>query len=434
MSAFVNARGGGEIVLRRTTYLVGKQGQRPTDDPTFSFAPTRIMEFTGCRLPLVIRGNGARLLSAAGMRFGTFDRATGRAIRRRIPNLRFGEWAAPYRAMIWVERCSGPIEISDLELDGNSGSLQLGGQFGDGGWQIPGSGLQLMNNSGPERISGIRSHHHPLDGIIIDGLDRRAAASTFGDVVCEYNGRQGCSLVGGRNYSFKDCRFNHTGKAAISSPPGAGFDIEAEDKRVRDLRFTRCEFSNNNGPGLVADSGDSEDARFDGCTFIGTTSWSAWPRKPRLRFHGCTFVGPVVHAFGDPDPERAAQFHDCAFRDDPALTPTGQVYGGENSSRPIADLSDNRNVLFNRCRFLLTHTAVLPWTTNLTIFADCEMSQRSPVESYPRGTFIGRNIISGNVVLDGYRNHGQLIVNSRVMPVTGQPGIAAYSNAFQFLD
>lgn len=415
MSAFINARGGGEIVLRRTTYLVGRQERRPAGDPSYAFAPVPIMEFFGCRLPLVIRGNGARLRSAAGMRFGTFDRATGTAIRRRMPNLRFGEWAAPYRAMIWVENCSGPVEIADVELDGNSGALQIGGQFGDGGWQIPGSGIQLANNSGPERISRVHSHHHPLDGIIIDGLDRRNASSAFSNVACEHNGRQGCSIVGGRNYAFEDCRFNHIGKAGIVSPPGSAVDIEAEGgKRIRAMRFSRCEFSNNGGAGLIADSGDSEDARFDGCTFIGTTSWAAWPRKPRFRFHDCKFVGPIVHAFGDLDPERAAQFHDCLFRDDPALTQTRQVYAGA-----IANLPDNRNVLFNRCRFLLTHAAVLPWTTNLTIFADCEMSQRSPAVAYPRGTFIGRNVINGNVVLDGYRNRGHLVVNGRVMPLIG---------------
>jgi hypothetical protein len=420
MAAFVNLLGGGEIALRPTTYLVGKQAPRVGGDERYAFPPASIMDFIGCRLPLTIRGNGAHLRCAAGMRYGTFGRASGRATRNRMPNYRYGDLAAPYRSMIRAEGCSGPIEISDLELDGKSGALQIGGQFGDVGWQIAGSGLELVNNSGPELISRVRSHHHPLDGIIIDGLDRRVAASRFEHVTCEYNGRQGCSIVGGRNYSFADSKFNHTGKAVIVSPPGAGVDIEAEGgKKIRALQFSRCEFSNNSGAGVVADSGDSEDARFEACTFIGTTSWAAWPRMPRFRFDDCTFVGPIVQAFGDSDPQRAAQFHNCTFRDDPALSPTEQVYGGENSDRPIADLPENRNVLFDRCRFLLTHAAVLPWTTNLTIFANCEMSQRAPATSYPRGTFIGRNVITGHVVLDGYRNRGQLIVNGKTLPLTG---------------
>jgi hypothetical protein len=420
MSASVNARGGGVIVLRPTTYIVGKQGRGIGRDRRYGIAPAPIMDFVGCRLPLTIRGNGARLRSAGGLRYGTFDPATGRPIRKRMPNYRVGDLAAPYRSMIRAERCSGGIDIGDVELDGNSAALLIGGQFGDIGWQIAGSGLELVDNSGPERISGVRSHHHPLDGIIIDGLAGRGSASVLSKVVCEYNGRQGCSIVGGRNYAFVDCRFNHTGKAGISTPPGAGVDIEGEGgKTIRALLFTRCEFSNNSGVGMVADSGDCADARFEACTFIGTTSWAAWPRMPRFRFLSCNFVGPIVHAFGDPDPERACQFHDCTFRDDPALTPTGRVYGGENSDRPIADLPDNLNVRFDRCRFLLTDRAVLPWTNNLTIFADCELSQRAPARSYPRGTFTGRNVIIGHAILDGYRNRGQLIVNGKLMPVTG---------------
>ncbi|WP_309662921.1 hypothetical protein [Sphingomonas sp.] len=415
MAALVNARGGGEIILRRTTYLVGGQHRQPGGE--YAFEPAKIMEFLGCTGPLVIRGNGARLLCQAGLRYGTFHPVTGRPTRNPMPYTKPGELASPYRSMIRVENCSGLVDIRDLELDGNVGRLLIGGQYGDAGWQIGTTGIELVNNSGPERLSRIHSHHHALDGLIINGLDSRAAVSTVDDVVTEYNGRQGCSIVGGRGYSFTRCKFRNTGKVPVSSPPGAGVDIESEaGKHVGDLRFADCEFSNNSGAGLTADSGPSEGALFERCTFIGTTSWAAWPNKPRMRFIGCNFVGPIVHAFGDPDPERACQFHDCTFRDDPALSPTGQVYGGANLSRPIADLPDNPNVLFNRCRFLLTHDAVLPWTTNVVIFADCVLSQRAPAQSYPRGTFIGRNVLTGNIELYSARIHGEVIFNGRRLP------------------
>lgn len=420
MAAFVNARGGGEIVLRRTTYAVGKQRQAMDSGADYAFDPARILHFVGCAGPLIIRGNGAHLQGQAGLRYGTFHPVTGRPTRHPMPYIKAGELASPYRAMIRVEGCSGPVEISDLELDGNAGALVIGGQYGDVGWQIPATGLELVDNSGPERLSGIYSHHHALDGMIINGLDRRSSVSGVEDVRCEYNGRQGCSIVGGRGYSFTRCKFNHTGKAAIHSPPGAGVDVESEaGKRVGDLRFMACEFSNNGGAGLVADSGPSEGASFERCTFIGTTNWAAWPNKPRFRFASCNFVGAIVHAFGDPDPERAGQFHDCTFRDDPALTPTGQVYGGENLSRPIADLPHNPNVLFNRCQFLLTHDCVLPWTTNVTIFSDCVLSQRAPAQSYPRGTFLGRNVLTGNIALYSARIRGEVILNGKRVPPTG---------------
>ena len=304
-----------------------------------------------------------------------------------MPYIMPGELASPYRSMIRVENCRGAIEIADLELDGAIGELIIGGQYGDTGWQIPATGLALINNGGPERISSLFSHHHAQDGILIDGLDSdrdAAAGSLIRDTHCDQNGRQGVSVVGGRSYAFERCGFRGTGKAGVTSAPAAGVDIEAEQgKKVRRIAFLDCEFANNTGAGLVADSGDSEELSFSNCHFIGTTNWAAWPNKPHCVFRHCTFVGPIVHAFGDADPERATRFVECIFRDDPGLSPTGEVYGGENTDRPIGDLPGNRNVMFRACRFLLTHSAVLPWSVDVT-YQDCELRQISRVASYPR--------------------------------------------------
>ena len=104
MAAFVNARGGGEIVLRRTTYLVGKQNHRP--DAQFSFGPAKIMEFLGCTRPLTISGNGARLLCQAGLRYGTFHPVSGRPTHHPMPYYGQGELATPYRS------CAGSVAKS----------------------------------------------------------------------------------------------------------------------------------------------------------------------------------------------------------------------------------------------------------------------------------------------------------------------------------
>jgi hypothetical protein len=66
----------------------------------------------------------------------------------------------------------------------------------------------------------------------------------------------------------------------------------------------------------------------------------------------------------------------------------------------------------------LTHRSVLPWTTRAVIFEDCVMSQRAPAQSYPRGTFIGRNMINGHAVLYSARIRGELIVNGKPLPRT----------------
>lgn len=354
----------------------------------------------------MIRGNGARLRAAPGLRYGTFDARTAQPTKHPLPY--FGsqdraapDLASPYFAMIDIENCSGPVEISDIELDGNDQAIVIGGPYGDAGWQIPCTGIRLRNNRAAERLSRIYSHHHLQDGLTIDGSPERSGAGVIDTVVCEYNGRQGCSLVGGRRYSFVNCRFNHTGRSRLMSPPGAGVDIEAEDKTIRDVLFRGCEFSNNRGAGLIADSGDSEGARFERCRFIGTTNWAAWPRKPLFAFDDCEFVGAIVSAYGDKDPSRAAQFRGCVFRDDPALSPTREVYVAEKLLS-IAELPYSPNARFDSCRFELTHRAVLPWSLDV-IYAECIMSQRAAKQSYPRGTFLGRNRIDGNVDLYGSR-------------------------------
>lgn len=416
MTAVVNRRGGGAVHLRKTTYVVGQQKSAP--DKVYAFAPESIMEFEGCSAPLTIRGNGARLRCADGLRYGTFDQSSRQPTKHPQPFYGTGETSTPYFSMLEAKNCSGAVTISDLELDGNLPGLQVGGPFGDTGWQIPCTGLRLTDNIGPELLERVRSHHHGLDGLMVSGIEVRAASSRIQEVICDSNGRQGCSLVGGRRYRFVDCQFTNTGKAGLYSAPGAGVDIEAEHAPIRHVWFEHCLFSSNSGAGMDADQGDIEDAVFNKCRFIGTTSWAAWPRKPRFRFVDCEFIGAVVNAFGDADPERATQFSNCVFRDDPALSPTGKVYLAEDTLA-IAVLPFCRNTRFTRCRFELAHGGVLPWSTNEVIYADCVMSQTSAKTGYPRGTFVGRNRIDGNVDLHNSRVLGELILNGRVVPRTG---------------
>jgi hypothetical protein len=417
LAAQVNAQGGGEIVLREVTYLVGRQRPR-VGHPDFAFEPSPVLEISGCTRPLVIRGNGARLKCPSGLRFGTFEPRSGEPVRRALPNFRRGELATPYRWMVKISGCRAAIEISDLELDGSLDTLVVGGPWGDTGHQIPAYGLGLYDNSGGETLRNLHIHHHGLDGVVIDAVDSASAPWSLIDKVrCEYNGRQGCSIVGGRHYRFRDCRFAHTGRSRVASSPGAGVDIEAEGgKTVRSLAFERCTFTDNAGCGLVADSGDSADAIFTDCTFVGTTSWSVWPRKPGFRFERCTFVGALCSAYGDAAaPARAVQFVSCTFSDDPARSPTGKLYPGSNPSAAIADLSEARNIRFKSCQFVLSHGFTLPWSLG-AIYEDCTMRQTSPKAAYPRGTYAGTNTIVGNVGIEGSRISGTLTVNGVRVP------------------
>jgi hypothetical protein len=262
----------------------------------------------------------------------------------------------------------------------------------------------------------VQSHHHGQDGIMINGDHTRSTRSRFENVITEYNARQGVSLVGGRGYDFLRCKFNNTGRSVIASAPAAGVDIEAEGTKLnRDFTFEDCEFSNNVGCGLLADAGDSEEATFKRCKFIGTTSWSAWPHKPRFSFEDCTFVGTLVHPFPHEDPGQAAQFHDCRFRDDPTLSPNGRIYFAGNRQHAIVDMAESHNVFFNRCLFRLTHDGLMPWSWR-AIYSDCTMTQTAKKVAFPRGMYLGYNTISGPADMYNSKILGTLLLNGKTVP------------------
>lgn len=424
LSDAINRRGGGTVALERgKTYIVGLQSR----SGEYAWTPRPIVELRGLSSPLLILGNGARLRCQAGLRFGTFDPRTGRITHRQLPNYNGGEIASPYRAMISVQESNASVTIRDVELDGNIESLLIGGPYGDTGWQLPASGLWLRNNKAGETLINVFSHHHAQDGAMIEGDPRRVARSRLRKFVASHNARQGLSLTSGRGYDFEDCEFSHTGRSVIKSAPSAGLDIEAESNvPIRDLTFTRCRFVNNVGVGMLADSGDSAQALFADCMFIGTTTWSAWPFKPEFRFRGCTFVGAVVHPFPDKlRPDRATQFVDCRFTDAAALSPTGRVYeGGDKPGEPIVNMAESDNVLFDRCTFDVAGDALLPWSWNAK-YRDCTMSQRSLGTAMTKGRFLGTTTITGSVDLYGSMVIGTLIVNGKVVP-PGAIGVAPW--------
>ncbi|MBA3896355.1 MAG: right-handed parallel beta-helix repeat-containing protein [Sphingomonadaceae bacterium] len=416
----VNAARGGTIVLRDRTYLVG--AQRMGRSRRFSFDATPLLELRDCNQSVLIEGNGARLRAPSGLRYGVFDRG-GSALFKSMPNVDGRDIATPYHAMIQIERC-GEVVIRNIELDGNIAGMVIGGQYGDTGWQIPMIGLLLRDNFGSESITGVNSHHHGQDGVMIDGLVNKLIGAPIQrrivELRCAHNGRQGLSIIGGEGYIFENCSFTSTGRTAISSAPGAGVDIEAEGgKTISAIHFLGCTFADNAGCGMVADSGPSSDARFIRCTFVGTTSWSAWPSKPGYRFAGCTFVGPLVHAFGSANPADATEFSDCLFTDNPSSSPYGRVFAEPREGLPIVDLGGakggGQNVRFIRCRFELVGSARLPWTLAST-YTDCTMRQRSPKLSYPRGTFAGTTHITGLVDLYGSTIKGRVIINKKTLP------------------
>lgn len=417
LAAEVQRRGGGEVLLRRTTYLVGRQ-RNTRGAAHFYQAPDPIFSVADLGRPLRIVGNGATLRCAPGLLYGSFDPRTGRALPSQGPNLDGRTIAMPYGFMIEVQRARAAVEIADLELDGNAGALRIGGSYGDVGIQIAAGGILLRDNRGDETLRNIHAHDHGQDGLMIDGLDRPVPGTRrIADAVrCDRNGRQGCSIIGGRGWEFRNCTFSRSGRGRIASPPNAGLDVEAEGRKInRAHSFTDCSFVDNAGAGFVADTGDSADLRFTRCRFVGTTAPSIWPNKPGIRFDDCRIVGTAVGFFGDPDPARATQFVGCLFTDDPAQSPTRRVYRQGRPDGALADLATRQNIRFDRCRFLAVGGATLPWSTG-AIYRDCTMRQAGRGIGYPRGRYEGRNTLAGQIDLTGSRIVGQVLLNGTAVP------------------
>lgn len=394
LAADVMAAGGGVVDFTPgATYLIGIQTLEGTING-YLFDPHNVIKITGCNFPLTLRGNGCKIKCVDDLKYGSFN--PDGTVRNETMPFMGDAIATPYKEMIHVADCTGFVDISGFELDGNCTNLEIGGQWGDTGRQIPCTGLYLKDNTGGERITDVKSHHHGLDGWQLNGVSPDAGSlSTMGAAVnvdCQHNGRQGLSIVGGAGWIFDTCKFGFTGKDTgfAASAPGAGVDIEGEGgKVVHDLTFRRSEFFCNSGAGLIADQGASENIAFEHCRFIGDTNWAIWPDNPRYRFRGCTFIGASTHLHANADPDKAAQFDDCRFLDDPALSPTGLVYGGANPDKPCLDLgTGSENVAFRRTRFALTHTLALPYLTG-AIMEDCVLSQVGGQNSYCRPTVRG---------------------------------------------
>ena len=237
--------------------------------------------------------------------------------------------------MILIRNCRAPVEIRDVELDGNLQQLRIGGQFGDTGWQVPGDRPAAEAQSRAPRSSTTSTrHHHGHDGAMIIGDPRRSGRSRFTRLVSRYNGRQGLSVTAGRGYDFADCEFSHTGRvgrsrarparASISRPRAASRSATSASPAASSSTTAAC--------GLVADSGDSAGRALHAtAASSGTTTWSAWPNKPGFRFAGCTFVGAVGPSVPEPIRPAPRASSTARFTDDPKLSPTGKVFVGRRA-------------------------------------------------------------------------------------------------------
>jgi hypothetical protein len=416
-SAALSRAGGGTLLIPPGRYRVGEQRLATRRGQGYAAQSQPIILINRCTRPVVIAGNGATLVAADGLRFGSFDPVSGAAHEAPQPFYDADFRADAYR-MIDVQECRSTVTIRGIELDGNADHYTLGGGWGDTGRQVEAIGIMLVANTGGVVVENVRSHDHGLDGMMVAHAGLTATSPrypvTLCNVICDRNGRQGLSWVGGTQLTAIGCRFTRTGRGRFASAPAAGVDIEAESSVCRNGRFVDCTFSDNTGVGFLASTGDVADIHVERCRMIGTTSWSSWSYKPRVRFDDCLFVGSIVNAFPSADPAQATQFHHCRFTDDPKLSPTGKAY-----HQFLADLGGgSTNVLFDNCDFVaVSPDRALPWTPSDTHYNNCRFRQAGKKVAYTRGVFTGTCLFQtgGDVDFYGSKVHGMLSVNGKVM-------------------
>ena len=412
----IERAGGGMLVFDPKTYIIGTQSRAPSVSG-WAFEPAPVVDIRDCANKVTVRGNGAVLRCADGLRYGTFDPRTGTSTRNSLPFTDVNQLASPYRAAVWLQDNRGGVEITDLEIDGRIAKAIIGGPWGDTGWQINHCGLWLYNNRGAHLVRNVNAHHHGQDGLLlfteIKNENDAAVPMRVEDFRAEFNGRQGLSLTGGKGVVLQRCVLSNTGRnGVVVSNPGAGLDIEAELSLIRDVTVNDCRFDNNYGQGFVADTGNSAGITFNRCIFVGATNYAVWPNKPRIRFVNCEFVGGLVKCYEDPrGTALATQFVGCRFTDDPARGASRRVYGSR------IDLGGSGGgTLFDRCMFAYARGMQLPYTPQTVRYRDCRMIQRSRETAYPAGIFLGRNIITGPVRLGSSRYLGTLVVNGAAIP------------------
>jgi hypothetical protein len=367
MPAFIKAtkffnlrKGNGTLIIPSGIYMVGTQTTNPKKGDKY-YITQDCLELLDCE-KMTIRGEGQPIIkSSGGQRFGSFHPETGQVFHPKMPFIEL-KYRIGIGNIINLVRCHD-LTIQGFEADGNITQMQIGGTWGDVGHQVPHSGI-VMGNSYNITVKNVNCHHFGLDGIMIVNEERLIKGKRVKDNIVienssfEYNSRQGLSWVGGFGLTVSNSKFNHTGKNGIlASPPSAGMDIEQEVSTLKEGTFTRCEYINNAGVGVIAYGGKSEDITFDDCTFWGTTAWSIWTQKTNYLFKNSRIYGSIVHANVGKTDYEATKFYNCTFENKPYKEQP--AYG-----RFLVEYNFVDRVKFEKCTFNARYGIVPIWIDN----------------------------------------------------------------------
>lgn len=330
-----------ELTIPYGTYIVGLQ----SPDNTWLLKGTHVFDLSNCQ-NVTIKGvsnkNGQKpvIKYTNNLYFGAFQTINNQLAPQCTPATdQYNKKICCYiGATFNLNRCSN-CTIQNLELDGNQNGMIIGGFYGDKGRQLDHRGFQLINCN-QTNLSNLNIHHFGLDGITVTSSNN----TTIDKVLSNYNGRQGISWVDGNNLTCTNSQFNYTGRSRIYSAPGAGIDIEPENKKdINNGTFTNCQFIGNTGCGILNDrnSNLANNMTFNNCVVAGIYNWSLWVMGTDFNFNNCKIYGNIVHAVKKEDAHSIGDFttfDNCYF---------SNVYNNNKTYAASKYLFDWNNVKVN---------------------------------------------------------------------------------------
>lgn len=160
------------------------------------------------------------------------------------------------------------VSITNLVLEGGANEMEKEENVAEGICY----GIMVVDEipsqqSGNFSFSNINVRYFATDGIYISS---NGANFKMNSIFSSKNGRQGMSLVKGRNFTITNSAFDSTGFTGKygSHSPAAGIDIENEGtaQQLNDVKIVNCFFRHNIGFQLVSNS-NSGNVYIDSCYF-----------------------------------------------------------------------------------------------------------------------------------------------------------------------
>ncbi len=295
---------------------------------------------------------------------------------------------------IEAEYCNHML-VEKLDLDGNSEHAILGGVYGDGGIQIPYSGVYYFNCTN-SMIRQCRSHSMGLDGFqVAGGLTNDVSIDTC---VMEYNGRQGLSWDGGNAIKSTGSHFSNSGKAfnlyrnyLHASQPASGIDIESENSGVMtNGSFVRCVFENNTGFAVANDAGDSlavtatHDMHFSDCTFYEPDRSGIYIKGEKFKFDSCHIYCTVTGSGQVVQDSNKTIYNKCDFEDKPYIDTNAVSHYWPDSTK-LLQMDGYYRTLFQNCTFKVNDP------NRELIFINSDAADKSKWTVMDNNTFIYNN-------------------------------------------